>query len=419
MREEIIDELILICVIIGRKEELDRVEITPLLKSNEEVSYLQCSPKLKEFISACTVEKLSHLLPRYSLGSESNDKQNMFKLRKVVQNKDLLEILNEKEKDTNLPFEAFKNLCEKFAFPLSDEQCGFICSNFLRKIVEGTVYIDFAAFLGAMKSFKDKAVLRDPSNGPEDKSPMATADAESEKSKTIADSPLRKFLKPRQSMNEEQMLDVAEGCFIKMAELLLTKGKSIRAVFAKFAAPEMFPDRTVLELLSPIGFLEGVKELGIADLQEVEAACLMRVLSKQELDNAIILNELVLIMENFGVPDGDEDGEEDYVPDTDAELSVRGEENKDSEAKPKTKKRTYDVKKVDDKGLKILKKLARYLLRQFLHPREFFGKSITKEKIKTKKREFVIDVMKVKDFYLRIKIASIRKRLTENQSIND
>lgn len=54
-----------------------------------------------------------------------------------------------------------------------------------------------------------------------------------------------------------------------------------------------------------------------------------------------------------------------------------------------------------------------------MHPREFFGKAIFKEKIKTQKREFVLDVMKVKDFYLRMKIASIRKRLTENASINE
>jgi hypothetical protein len=44
----------------------------------------------------------------------------------------------------------------------------------------------------------------------------------------------------------------------------------------------------------------------------------MKVLAKPELDNHIILNELVLIMENFGVHDNmDEDEEEDYVPDSD------------------------------------------------------------------------------------------------------
>ena len=49
---------------------------------------------------------------------------------------------------------------------------------------------------------------------------------------------------------------------------------------------------------------------------------------------------------------------------------------------------------------------------------KIFGKAITKEHIKTKKREFYIDTLKFKEFYLRIKIANIRKRLTENESLN-
>jgi hypothetical protein len=60
-------------------------------------------------------------------------------------------------------------------------------------------------------------------------------------------------------------------------------------------------DGTVIELLSPIGFLEGIKELGITDLEEVEVACLMRVLTKPDLDNAILLRELIVIMENFSI----------------------------------------------------------------------------------------------------------------------
>ena len=53
----------------------------------------------------------------------------------------------------------------------------------------------------------------------------------------------------------------------------------------------------------------------------MEAACLLRVLTKPELDSAIILNELVLIMENFGVVDNfdDDDDEDDYEPDEDEE----------------------------------------------------------------------------------------------------
>jgi hypothetical protein len=74
--------------------------------------------------------------------------------------------------------------------------------------------------------------------------------------------------------------------------------------------------------MNPIAFLEGVKEVGMVDLTEMEAACLLRVLTKPELDNAIILNELILIMENFGVIDNfddDEDDDNDYIPDEEEE----------------------------------------------------------------------------------------------------
>ena len=105
----------------------------------------------------------------------------------------------------------------------------------------------------------------------------------------------------------------------------------------------------MLELLSPIGFLEGVKEAtaasgetAVEELTEMEAACLLRVLAKPELDNAIILNEFTMIMENFGVPDlydeeaaaaaaggaldeEDDDDFDDYVRDEDYDESPRAE----------------------------------------------------------------------------------------------
>jgi hypothetical protein len=50
-----------------------------------------------------------------------------------------------------------------------------------------------------------------------------------------------------------------------------------------------------------MGFLEGVKQLGITDLQEIDVVCLMRILTKPDLENAILLQELIIIMENFGI----------------------------------------------------------------------------------------------------------------------
>jgi len=73
--------------------------------------------------------------------------------------------------------------------------------------------------------------------------------------------------------------------------------------------------------MSPRGFLEGIRDIGFDDVTEIEAACLMKVLAKPELDNSVILNEFVLIMENFGVPvlAEEDEYENDYIPDSDAE----------------------------------------------------------------------------------------------------
>jgi len=119
-------------------------------------------------------------------------------------------------------------------------------------------------------------------------------------------------------VDEEQMLDIAELCFVKIAEVLIKEGITVREAFSKYAMHEMLPEtKAVIELLIPEAFFEALKaELKLGEFSDLEVACLMRVLAKPELDNAIILNEFALIMENFGVPliDGTISDDEDYVP---------------------------------------------------------------------------------------------------------
>lgn len=150
-------------------------------------------------------------------------------------------------------------------------------------------------------------------------------------------------------MEEEEMLDIAEHCFIRVAEMLLERNKSARAVFTKYSVPEQFPDGTILELMSPIAFLEGVKEAGMEDLSEMEAACLLRVLAKPELENAIILNEFIMIMENFGVMDNyeEDDDEDDYIKSED-ETENGGEESKSNILDANKTEETKTDKKPDE-----------------------------------------------------------------------
>jgi hypothetical protein len=102
-----------------------------------------------------------------------------------------------------MPFEQLKELFDKFGVAFSDEQCGFICSNFLRKITNGTVSIDFAAFLGALKSDKDKSVLRDNSALDEEKKAGMSFQDESDLEKTLDQDKRKRLLRPRKSLDEE------------------------------------------------------------------------------------------------------------------------------------------------------------------------------------------------------------------------
>ena len=169
----------------------------------------------------------------------------------------------------------------------------------------------------------------------------------------------------------------------------------------------MIPEsQSVLELIVPTAFFEAVRmELGIKELSDLEAACMLRVLAKPEIGNAIILNEFALIMENFGVPITEpatlSEDDDEYTP--------------EGESKP----RRFDLTKIDEDGMQILRQVARYLLREYMHPREFFHKMIKNNvEITTSKRKYKFQTLSQKDFYLRIKIANIRKVLTENVSLN-
>ena len=51
-----------------------------------------------------------------------------------------------------------------------------------------------------------------------------------------------------------------------------------------------------------------------------------------------------------------------------------------------------------------------------MHPREFFGPTVKKEVVG--KRKCKVEIIKQHDFYLRIKLASIRKKIKENETLN-
>lgn len=192
-----------------------------------------------------------------------------------------MEIFHEKDSETRLPFDALRDLCSRFDRNFTDEHCAFVTASYLTEIDEGVIYINFKEFLADLKDTRGAREF-DITSSKHRATSSIGSDGSDNESRRLGGrgggSPLSEILgrsggknssiggRGKKSIDEEYMLDVSESIFIKMADMMIEKGRTVRGVFTKYATPEIFPDRTVLELISPSGFLEGCKDVGMPEL---------------------------------------------------------------------------------------------------------------------------------------------------------
>jgi hypothetical protein len=151
-------------------------------------------------------------------------------------------------------------------------------------------------------------------------------------------------------------------------------------------------------------FLEGIKELGLDDLREIEVTYLLKVLSKSELDGCILLDELLQIMENFGLYDregeDDEDAEADVEADADADDATATEnspqdnhtdsspgQQESSQKKPSKKKKKsndVDLSRLDNESIEIMAMLMLYCIRKGMSAHDVFEDVVYDQNIKSK-----------------------------------
>ena len=106
-------------------------------------------------------------------------------------------------------------------------------------------------------------------------------------------------------IGEEQMLDIAEAIFNMIAQCLLMHDLTVRQTFGGediiYNLPEFEGEKNV-EVMTADDFITRCYEIGVQQLDQVQIDCLMRVLGKPELSNAIKLVDLETLMSNFGPP---------------------------------------------------------------------------------------------------------------------
>lgn len=98
------------------------------------------------------------------------------------------------------------------------------------------------------------------------------------------------------------MIDVAEKIFVRIADEIIKQQLSVREIWSQHIFLAEI-DGEEYELLAPEGLIEGMLDLGITDLKDIEKVYLLKVLSKPELENSILMQEFMQIMENFGLFD--------------------------------------------------------------------------------------------------------------------
>ena len=84
------------------------------------------------------------------------------------------------------------------------------------------------------------------------------------------------------------MIDIAEKLFVKIADQIIQQKVSVRTVWNQYIFPADI-DGEEYELLAPEGLVDGMRDLGLNDISEMDLQCLLKVLSKPELDGAILM----------------------------------------------------------------------------------------------------------------------------------
>lgn len=197
-------------------------------------------------------------------------------------------------------------------------------------------------------------------------------------------------------MDDEEGLTIAEDCFKKISDLMKERGLTVKTLFKDVIQTEILQmeddSEYEIELMSPEGFISGLEQLGIIDLTDKEIQCLMLILAKPELEHAIVVADLQMVMENFEIyDDGQKDNEEDQPQDN---IASQPEETDDKDA---TKKKKYNFDRLSVEALSVLYSIGKWSqdndLKDLLDERSY------EQPVKTKKKENVVEIIKSDDFF--------------------
>ena len=122
----------------------------------------------------------------------------------------------------------------------------------------------------------------------------------------------------------------------------------------------------------------------------------MNVLAKPPLETTILLDELIDIMENLGIPDEGGAGEN---ANTEQEKKPEEPQESTNQKQQPQKKKGLDLDSLSDDAKTLLLNFLVYLEQESMTASNFFQDVKYEQMVKTKKKQSAIDIVPAEDFF--------------------
>lgn len=194
----------------------------------------------------------------------------------------------------------------------------------------------------------------------------------------------------KEGVNEDQMIDLAQRCFYSIAGKMIEKKQNVLSLYQDAIFKKTIEQEEV-ELITPMDFINGLRKLGIEDLQTLDYTCLIKVLAINEEEKLIRVNDLVQILEDYGITDKDSI-EQQFID----ELKFE------------------DLDKV---SLVLMLALTEYLIRAKKPLYDLFGEVIFKQTVQIDNKQLQLDLINSADFFSTLKKIGINIEEKEHENL--
>ena len=193
-----------------------------------------------------------------------------------------------------------------------------------------------------------------------------------------------------EEIGEEEIVEIAQRCFMQMAEKMLAKKMTIKTLYqgtiqkANIGGEEM-------DVLNAADFMDGLKRLGINELQSVEFECLIKALAANETEELISVDNLAQILEDYGIVD--------------------------QTAERKNSGGFLKFEQLDEISMVLMLALAEYLIQAKIPLYELFGKAIYTQTVTTKTKQRTVELIDSHEFFIILREIGISLEDAEHENL--